>query len=58
MSGSRKDHLLSELTPGVKRTVMPAFEVPEAAVGTGLKLVVPEKGLLGSKTVEVALQFE
>lgn len=58
MSGGRKDLLLSELNPGVKRTVKTAFEVPEAAVGAGLKLVVPEKGLLGSKTVEVALQFE
>lgn len=28
---------------------------PAAVVGAGLKLVVPEQGLLGSKTVEVAL---
>ncbi|RKH21917.1 DUF4352 domain-containing protein [Corallococcus sp. CA041A] len=58
MSGSRKDLLLSELNPGVKRTVKTAFEMPEAAIGAGLKLVVPEKGLMGSKKVEIAIELE
>ena len=41
--------------PGIKRQMSTAFEVPIAAAQEGVKLIIPEKGLFGTKRVEVAL---
>jgi tetratricopeptide (TPR) repeat protein len=53
MSGGSRDFILSELHPGVQRTLKTGFEIPSGA--TGLKLVVPEKGILGFKRREIPL---
>ncbi len=51
-----QDFLVSELQPGLKRTMRTGFEVPEDSTTAGtMMLVVPEKGFLGTKEVEVKL---
>lgn len=55
MSGGPNDFLLSELQPGIKKDTVTAFLIPEDALGPGLSIVVPEKGLLGTRKVQVAL---
>ncbi len=57
MSGKSKDFLLSEIQPGLKREMHTAFEVPMDAAQSGLKLVIPEKGLLGSDKAEIGFSF-
>lgn len=47
------DLILSELHPGVQRKGYAVFEIPESA--TGLKLVVPEKGLLSTEKKVIEL---
>jgi|GEM_PF-2295678 len=56
MEGENKDFLLSEIHPGVEKESLTAFEIPKTALSTELFLIVPEKGLLGSKTVEVLIK--
>jgi Domain of unknown function (DUF4352) len=56
MEGENKDFLLSEIQPGVEKESITAFEIPKTALSTKLLLIVPEKGLLGSKTVEVIVK--
>jgi hypothetical protein len=56
MGGENKDFLVSEIQPGVEKESLTAFEIPKAALSTNLVLIVPEKGLLGSKTVEVVVK--
>ena len=52
MTSTEKDLLLSELQPGLERETATAFEVSD---DSELVLIVPEKGLFGSKRVEVRL---
>jgi hypothetical protein len=54
MTGN-KDLLLSEIQPGLSKKSSTAFEVPLASAEEGLTLVIPEKGLLGTKEVRVYL---
>jgi hypothetical protein len=56
MSQPGKDLLLTELQPGLKKTTVTAFEMPDDALKGGLTLVVPEKGILGTGSVRVTLQ--
>lgn len=56
MSGGKKDLFLSELQPGLSRTMKTVFESPVDALGTNAKLVIPEKGLFGAGSVEVPIQ--
>ena len=54
--GSNKDFILSELQPGVERETATVFEIPDNALGSNLTLIVPQKGLFGSKAVEVSIK--
>jgi hypothetical protein len=56
LSQPGKDLLLTELQPGLKKTTVTAFEMPDDALKGGLTLVVPEKGILGTGSIRVALQ--
>jgi hypothetical protein len=56
MEGENKDFMVSEIQPGVEKESLTAFEIPKTALSTKLLLIVPEKGLLGSKTVEVLVK--
>ena len=53
-----KDFLLSELQPGVPRTMQQAFEVPEKALEQGLTLAVPKKGVWSSGEVKIKLKVK
>lgn len=57
MSGKSKDMLLAQVQPGLKKTMMTAFEVPEPAVKAGVTLVIPEKGLFGAGKASIALKM-
>jgi hypothetical protein len=50
------DLLLAELQPGIPRKQVSVFEVPEGELKR-LDLVIPEKGLLGSREVVLPLTF-
>jgi hypothetical protein len=50
------DFILSELQPGITKTTAAAYLVPNDAIESGLTLVVPEKGFLGTGAVEVPLE--
>ncbi len=55
MGGGKKDFLISEIQPGLKRDMASVFEVPmDAANNGGLRLIVPEKGW-GTKKVSITL---
>jgi hypothetical protein len=56
MEGENKDFMVSEIQPGVEKESLTAFEIPKTALSTKLLLIVPEKGLMGSKTVEVVVK--
>lgn len=51
-----KDLILSELQPGLKKSTSTAFEVPQDVANGEFTLVIPEKGLFGSKSVRIALK--
>lgn len=51
-----KDFLLSELQPGLPVRTRTAFEIPRGAFVSGLALIVPEKGVFGSKESRVLLR--
>lgn len=55
MSGG-KDLGLTELQPGLKKSMTTAFEMPEAAAKGVFTLVIPEKGLLGMGSVRITLK--
>jgi hypothetical protein len=55
MSGATKDLAISQLQPGLQKDTATAFEVPDAAWKVGAKLIVPEKGLLGTGQATVRL---
>ena len=55
MSGG-KDLGLTELQPGLKKTMSTAFEVPEATAKGVFTLVVPEKGAFGTGSVRITLR--
>lgn len=55
MSG-KKDLFLSELHPGLTKTMATAFEMPDAAAKGVFTLVIPEKGLLGAGSVRITLR--
>ena len=50
-----KDFLLTEVQPGIVKESITAFEVPKTALTGELNLIVPEKGLFGSKKIEVVI---
>jgi hypothetical protein len=50
-----QDMFLSEVQPGIKRPMSTAFEIPLAAAREGVKLIIPEKGIFGMKSVEIVL---
>lgn len=56
MEEESKDFILSELQPGLPRQSVTAFEVPHEAALNDLVLVVPEKGLFGTKKKEVLIR--
>jgi hypothetical protein len=56
MSREGEDLLLSEIQTGLKKTMTTAFEVPAAVANGRFDLVIPEKGLLGSKKVTISLR--
>lgn len=53
---SDKDLAVSELQPGVARSMQTAFEMPDAAAKGVIVLVIPEKGILGSDTARITLR--
>lgn len=58
MGGGKKDLLVTELQPGITRAEVQLFEIPTSELSTGTtgtKLVIPEKGLLGHRSVTVIL---
>lgn len=55
LSGS-KDLALSELQPGLKKSMVTPFEMPAAAARGVVTLVIPEKGLLGTGSVRIPLK--
>lgn len=55
MSGDEHDFLLSELQPGIPRRSTTPFLIPDDAFSPGLRIVIPEKGLWATRTVEVTL---
>lgn len=48
-----KDFLLSELQPGLPRTMKQAFEIPEKALEAPITIVIPEKGFFSSGKAKV-----
>lgn len=58
MTSGGKDFLASELQPGLRRKMQTAFEVPGDVAAAPFTLEVPEKGLLGNKTVAVAVHVQ
>ena len=58
MGGENKDFMVSEIQPGVQKESLTAFEIPKTALSTKLLLIVPEKGFLGSKSVEVIVKLQ
>jgi hypothetical protein len=48
-----KDFLLSELQPGLPRTMQQAFELPEKVLEAPITIVIPEKGLFSSGKAKV-----
>lgn len=54
MSG-KKEMMLSQLQPGLPSDGLTGFIVPDSALDGPLRLRVPEKGFLGSDSVEVPL---
>lgn len=55
MDGGKKDILVSEVQPGLKKEMASVFEIPNDSFSTnGLQLIVPEKGW-GSKKVVINL---
>ncbi len=53
---NNQDFLVSELQPGLKRTMRTGFEVPVDAASGSLTLIIPEKGFMGRDEVRVKLQ--
>lgn len=56
MSGEDKDLILSEVQPGLTKSMATAFEVPSDVAEGGFELVIPEKGMLGTGEVRIALR--
>lgn len=48
-----KDFVLSQLQPGIPRSMKQAFEVPEPSLAAPFTLVIPEKGLWSSGAARV-----
>jgi len=48
-----KDFLLSQLQPGLPRTMQQAFELPEKALESPITIVIPEKGIFSSGKAKV-----
>lgn len=48
-----KDLILTELQPGIVKNMTTGFEVPDDVVENGFTIVIPEKGLFNSGTVEI-----
>lgn len=57
MSGKDKDFILSELQPGIPKSMATAFEVPNTVLEAPFQLVIPEKGFLGTDKVIIGLQY-
>jgi hypothetical protein len=55
MLSDSKDYILSEIQPGIKRKTLTAFEIPLSSAQEGVRLIIPEKGLFGTKRVEIPL---
>jgi hypothetical protein len=53
MESDDKDFLLSELQPGLPRSMKQAFELPEQAIDSPITIIVPEKGFWVSGSVRV-----
>ena len=51
-----KDFLLSELQPGIARTMKTAFELPLSSLNGDITLVVPEKGMFSSGKKRVRIK--
>lgn len=51
-----KDFLLSELQPGIARTMKTVFEVPLSSLNGEVTLVVPEKGMFSSSETRVRIR--
>gem|GEM_PF-1709015 len=59
MEREDKDFILSELQPGLTKTMVTGFELPSSAFRGKWTLVVKEKGFFGTGTVEVLFrEFE
>lgn len=56
MQDANKDFLVTEIQPGIEKESVTAFEIPKDALSGNLTLVVPEKGILGSKSVHVVIK--
>lgn len=57
-TSGKKDLMLSQLQPGLPSEGLTGFIVPDAALEGPIRLRVPEKGLLGSESVEVPISLE
>lgn len=55
MEGESQDFLVTEIQPGLKKTSVTAFEVPEDSIANEYKIEVPEKGFLGTGKVHVVV---
>jgi hypothetical protein len=55
MVDESKDYILSEIQPGIKKNMLTVFEIPISVAREGVKLIIPEKGLFGTKQVEILL---
>jgi len=55
MLSDNQDFIISQLQPGIAKATAQIFEVPTTELKAGLRLRIPEKGLLGAKEVFVDL---
>ena len=57
VANESEDYLFSELQPGITKAGIQAFELPKDSFDGRLTLVIPEKGILGSKEVRVEIDL-
>jgi hypothetical protein len=55
LAGDDHDFLVSQLQPGIPRSMKTAFEVPVSAANSEMTLIVPEKGLWGRGEARVKI---
>ena len=58
LAEDNKDFLISQLQPGIARSMKTAFEVPQSALDEPVTLVIPEKGFFSSGKVTILIEFE